>query len=307
MKLKVFFYWLVVILMVFSCAKQQEQQTKDSVKFLKATATMVIGDAYVLKAKDPKQHLLKNGDLLFPEDVIITKESGKVNITVENSGILRILPNSQVVLSSLLLKDNGAAEQKIAVRTGKIILGLKKLQRDSSFNVETPTAVAGVRGTSFAVDVKSDIQNAFPFFVKIDNKNVKTRVAVFSGTVEMYSEQKEKSVMVEPMKMAILDGDDFNNIKVVPIDRVYLSDFDELRKNVDLNSPDMKEISEEIQWVDVNVSAKIQTKLQVKTKVNKASSSQIEVKDNVESTEKVDKVKTEQKREGKYLDSGENF
>jgi len=307
MKLKVFFYWLVVILMVFSCAKQKEQQTKDSVKFLKATATMVIGDAYVLKAKDPKQHLLKNGDLLFPEDVVITKESGKVNITVENSGILRILPNSQVVLSSLLLKDNGAAEQKIAVRTGKIILGLKKLQRDSSFNVETPTAVAGVRGTSFAVDVKSDIQNAFPFFVKIDNKNVKTRVAVFSGTVEMYSEQKEKSVMVEPMKMAILDGDDFNNIKVVPIDRVYLSDFDELRKNVDLNSPDMKEISEEIQGVDVNVSAKIQTKLQVKTKVNKASSSQIEVKDNVESTEKVDKVKTEQKREGKYLDSGENF
>jgi hypothetical protein len=309
MKYKFLLPVFAAMLLVFACAKSDTGSTTGQTQnALKATATMVIGDVAVLRSGDAVRHAVKTGDELKPEDVIITGDTGRVNVVIAESGILQIAPRSQIVLSTLLLRPDGSAEQKLAVRTGRVVLGLKKLQRQSSFNVETPTAVAGVRGTSFVVDVQPVSDNAFPYFVKVGQGQVKTRVAVLSGAVEMSAPSSERTVMVEPMKMAVLDGADFQNIKVVPIERLYLSDLQEIRNMSELRSVDMADIAAEVGSIDPSVSGTVRKSLTVKSEVKRAGQeSDVQVQDNVETTGKVEKVKTGQTREGKYIDPGSGW
>jgi hypothetical protein len=300
---------IVVTAMAFlaaSCGKKMEKTAEG--KVIKATVSMLAGKATILREGAPAPIAATPNMQLLPADMILTGDQSKLNIILENSGVIQIGPNSRVVLSSLYIKD-GAADQKLSVRAGQVILGLKKLQKDAVFNVETPTAIAGVRGTSFMVNVQnSDANSAFPYFVKMEQaRDIRTKVAVLSGAVEFIDAKDEKkSVLITQLRQAILEGDDFDNIKLMNIDRISLDQLNELRGFAELGKLKMKEISEEIGQVDPEIRQVLGTSLESKAGIKKAGTldadEESKLKDASTKQQEIEKVNVKQKKEGKYLD-----
>jgi hypothetical protein len=302
----------LALALTFGCAKKADQSAQQNAgSILKATVSVVLGSATILRDSVPGMIKATVNMQLLPEDMVITGPASRLNLVIENSGVIQIGPESKVVMSSLLKRSDGTADQKMMVKAGKVILGLKKLQKDSVFDVETPTAVAGVRGTSFMVNVSEEQDNAFPYFVKLeDQKQVKTEVAVLAGAVELSGQKEGEKVMVNSLKMAILQGSDFANVKVVDIDRLYLNELQEVKGFAEIRKLQMDEITEEIATVEPQIKAVLKKDLKTSAEIKKVrptdvSGQESKLQDGVKAQDKeIEKVKTKQKREGKYLDDG---
>lgn len=135
-----------------SCTKQQIDDY--------ATIAFSIGD---VKKNDQPVNI---GDVLNQNDVIVTGAMSSCDIKIGDS-MIRIKENSKAILAQLLRKD-GIENTTLGLDVGKMICKPKKLLKNESFLVKTPTAVAGVRGTNFSVEA--------------DEKKT-TRIKVFDGKV----------------------------------------------------------------------------------------------------------------------------
>ena len=143
----------VVSIMVIGGCSQQKVDDYASIMFS-------IGDV-------KKNGQLANiGDILNQNDVIETGTMSSCDIKIGDS-MIRIKENSKAILAQLLRKD-GIENTTLGLDVGKMICKPKKLLKNESFLVKTPTAVAGVRGTNFSVE--ADAQKT-------------TRIKVFDGKV----------------------------------------------------------------------------------------------------------------------------
>jgi len=92
----------------------------------------------------------KNGQELFLGDSIST-QNGRADVVLLGRAIVSLEPNTEVKISSLL-EDNIEIKQNSGSTWNKF-LGLVGA---NSFKVQTPDAVASVRGTEFGVDVNAN-------------------------------------------------------------------------------------------------------------------------------------------------------
>ncbi len=115
-------------------------------------------------------------------DVLKTASNSRLDLSLNNLAGCRVLASSECQIA-----DAKASDMSLKVTDGNVILNLKKLPEGSSFKVETPTAVAAVRGTQFWGRV--DLQ-------KIDNPV--TTVAVREGSVEIFAKSAGKSFTITP-------------------------------------------------------------------------------------------------------------
>ena len=143
----------------------------------------------------------KVGDIVKKGMKIETDSKSFADIYFDENAI-KILENSRVDISGLELNTQDDSEKsKFYVNKGKIFSRIiKKLTRNDSFTISTPTATASVRGTEFLV-------------VEEDGKGL---VACLTGTVEVKNEASpdkgsvelanEKEVAVEKgREMAVRD------------------------------------------------------------------------------------------------------
>lgn len=86
---------------------------------------------------------------LKKHDVIRTIQ-GPVDIQTSSGATVRVRPFSELALSSLMSEAPGGTE--LQLRSGGLTARLRKQANNESFQVTTPTAIAGVRGTTFTVD-----------------------------------------------------------------------------------------------------------------------------------------------------------
>lgn len=95
--------------------------------------------------------LAEEGAILEAGDSIRTKESSSVEISFDpdDKNISKIGEKSLVLL---LLKD----AEKLELMDGDIFSTLNDLPKGSSFEIRTPSALAGVRGTDWRVQATSD-------------------------------------------------------------------------------------------------------------------------------------------------------
>lgn len=121
-----------------------------------AVVMLFKGDVLIQPSESGKWHKPVLGMAVRAKDQIKTGSDSWVNIAFANGSLLRIAQNSVVEISMLsynVKKKVMKSEAKIPV-LGKVISSFRKLKKnDSSFDVYTPTAVAGVRGTELMVDV----------------------------------------------------------------------------------------------------------------------------------------------------------
>jgi hypothetical protein len=99
------------------------------------------------------------GDPLFEKDVVETGPDGGVGITFVDNTVFSTGPNSQLALDEFQFDSNNFRGSMLAdMRQGTLAVISGDITRSlpGAMKIKTPTAVLGVRGTTFAVQVYSD-------------------------------------------------------------------------------------------------------------------------------------------------------
>ncbi len=106
------------------------------------------GKVYILQyQKGYKQIPITRNKRIYPKDIILTKASSVVKIRLADGSHVTIKPNSRVQFSYISQKS-----QRISLGKGGLLSKVNKLRSKKGFAVNTPTSLAGVRGTKFVVE-----------------------------------------------------------------------------------------------------------------------------------------------------------
>ncbi|MEQ9364633.1 MAG: FecR domain-containing protein [Leptospirales bacterium] len=89
--------------------------------------------------------------MLFRMDSLKTNETGQARLTLRNKAIMHIGPKTTVILNYTGRK--GASEQNMLLKKGRLRFQSSAGLDIGKFQVLTPAAVAGVRGTEFETSV----------------------------------------------------------------------------------------------------------------------------------------------------------
>ncbi|EKO58685.1 sigma factor regulatory protein, FecR/PupR family [Leptospira kirschneri str. H2] len=146
-------------LLVFNaCKKPTESSKAAATKGNSPSAVVVfsVGEAKILHA-DLTEEKAALGASLKTGDKVSTKQKSKVDIQFADGSAIRISENSVIDFDALSINSHGNSDTRLALVSGKVFAKVNKASKEDQFSVVTPTAIAGVRGTSFIVDrSKSD-------------------------------------------------------------------------------------------------------------------------------------------------------
>ncbi|NLT95538.1 MAG: hypothetical protein GXW85_08450 [Clostridia bacterium] len=132
----------------------------DTLRVAKITA--VQGDVKVLRAGGEKTFPAFKGMGLTQGDTIITGKDGRVTLELAEDKELKVGENSRVMISELVQSsENNADKTSLNLKAGQVYTNVKsQLSAGAKYEIRTPTAVMGVRGTQFFVTLASGGQAA---------------------------------------------------------------------------------------------------------------------------------------------------
>ena len=155
--------------------------------FLTLTSTLTYAEAIgKITAVEGNVDIMKPGQervipvrLLEPVsegDIVRTKRSGKAEITFDDESIIRLAPNSRLQITEYLMEGSKRKSGVMNLFRGKIRAVVSKSRKiigiafgeGERFEVRTPTAVAGVKGTDFFVTYALGITGVMVADGKID-------------------------------------------------------------------------------------------------------------------------------------------
>ncbi len=143
---------LVVLLCASSSAPAAESGGNDAV-------VMVIqGTARVYTKGATTGLLLKKGDILKKDQEVKVAEKSRIELRFPDGTVMRLSEKSRLKMNELTFnKQIERKNVKVSLSIGKLWAKVKKLTTpDSSVEVRTANAVAGVRGTVYRVNVDED-------------------------------------------------------------------------------------------------------------------------------------------------------
>ena len=125
-----------------------------------ATLKRVTGDVKIRANQTAEWQVAKVGDTLAQGAQVRTGGEGEALLVWPQGHVVRIFNLTVMTINN---QETGTDEKtELNVGVGKIFSKVNKLKSaNSTFSVKTPTAVAGVRGTDFLVEVSADATTKF--------------------------------------------------------------------------------------------------------------------------------------------------
>lgn len=123
-----------------------------------ARVTLLTGKAYLNREGGPKSKPLKTNDVVLQGDTIQTGKNSRIEILLPDSSYIRFGENTKFLLEAASLNQKDRTRD-ISVRMllGKVWAKASKLfSGRGRFAISTRTAVAGVRGTVYRMNVSED-------------------------------------------------------------------------------------------------------------------------------------------------------
>ena len=117
----------------------------------------VTGQAAVVRSGERRPATV--GDMLFVKDIIETGADGGIGITFIDNTVFSAGPSSQIALDEFQFDSNDFRGAMLAdMRQGTLAVVSGDIARSTpgAMKIKTPTAILGVRGTTFAVQVYGD-------------------------------------------------------------------------------------------------------------------------------------------------------
>lgn len=132
--------------------------TADETVKTDAVVTTVQGTARVYTKGAVTGRVLKKGDKLRKEHEVKVAEKSRLEILFPDGTVMRLSEKSQLKMNEVSYnKQTEGKNVKVDLAVGKLWAKVKKLATpDSSVEVKTSNAVAGVRGTVYRVNVEED-------------------------------------------------------------------------------------------------------------------------------------------------------
>jgi hypothetical protein len=117
----------------------------------------MIGNVKVRKGESPIWKDGRQQMVLREKDAVRTFVESQAEIMTSEGSVLKLDENTTMEMNTLKAFGGGAQSTKIKVLNGTILANVKKLVNTaSSFEFETPTAVASIRGTTLGINVTGD-------------------------------------------------------------------------------------------------------------------------------------------------------
>ena len=133
------------------------------------------------------------GTTLEPGDAVKSAWGSRAEITFFDGSTIELKASTQLIISELNVDENGSTTIRLVQSLGKTVSRVKKLADPASrYEVDTPAAVAAVRGSIMEVTVESDGT---------------TTVANVQGDIRIYVNGKEY-IIHEGMKRTIVPGEE---------------------------------------------------------------------------------------------------
>ncbi len=194
-------FLMIMVLLSFACSKADDQTVRSD---LKSKIINITGKGEVIRNNTTEPAKL---NMILSKGDIIRTYDGTVDLRIIGLGVAKIKPNSFVEIFSIVAKSD------LTVKKGRILIALNKLKKGDAFTVGTPTAVVGVRGTSFLINVAQK----------------DTRVGVLTGVVKVKSSKGEIEV---------------NELREVSVSDTKLEDVSEMDITTIVEVKDMLKIKE---------------------------------------------------------------
>jgi hypothetical protein len=158
-----------------------------------ASASHLEGRVEVQRGGEGDFKPLQKGDFVKTKDVVRTGAKGSAEFSWADGTRWKLMPASQLTVKKATFNAVRKTEQnQLQLSAGKVFIRIMKaLAPSSKFEVETPTAVAAVRGTIFSVEVSGD----------------QTKVCVYKGHVKVTEPrvpgENAPGTVIEPGEVAI--------------------------------------------------------------------------------------------------------
>lgn len=202
----------------------------------------IVGDVLVKRDGDSTWIKAKPRMPVYEKDAVATKEESRCELLLTGDRVVRIAEKSVTVIAT-----SDAAGVKVNAAKGSVWVNVKHLVNNTQrFEVGTPTAVAAIRGTVFAVDCNT---NAAKYSV------FKGVIAVSSGAqkggdsafiVKQGSQialVKDLNLFMKDEEKAIKDYMEQSNAEMEKFQQQQQNEFDEYQKEMERKIQEM--VSEE--------------------------------------------------------------
>ena len=133
-------FWAVIALSIFIFSSSASVN-KGTIKFIEGKADVLRGIQRINA---------KLGQVLNAGDIINVRENSQVSIELQDTGLLKISARTKFQIPKT--EKTSTKTSKITLFFGGLWVKAKKLAKGESFEIKTPTATAGVRGTEFGTD-----------------------------------------------------------------------------------------------------------------------------------------------------------
>jgi hypothetical protein len=142
--------WLALAALVLVCATAHAETAAGTVASLQGRADAQRGGQAVWRT-------LALGNDVFVGDRLRTAEASRLKILMRDDAVVTLGPRSELVVDEQVVRsDGGTSRLGVLVGAMRAVVTERYGTPGSSFEVKTPTAVAGVRGTGFVVLVDDD-------------------------------------------------------------------------------------------------------------------------------------------------------
>jgi tetratricopeptide (TPR) repeat protein len=159
-----------------------DSQSTGSIKLAKKT-----GEVFYFNKASEKWEDLHEKSRVQPAIYIKTGRDSQAVFSFGKKAVVTLTENTVVCLSETTFRGEDIENVKIKTAGGKIWSAVEKLPADSEFEIETPNALAGIRGTVFMVDLKTGEET--------------TTVGVVDGEVRVSSKAAEGYVILKENMM----------------------------------------------------------------------------------------------------------
>lgn len=154
---RLFFTFFLLLIAVYCLLLTQGKPAEGAVEAV-GRFTQTEGKVDILRGGELPAVSVKKGDQVFVKDIVRTKSDSKAEILFSDGNVLRLAQRTRIDISEYTT-EGANSKEVIKLPRGKVeaVIEKKAAQRvavapqSNHFEIHTPNAVAGVRGTKFFV------------------------------------------------------------------------------------------------------------------------------------------------------------
>jgi hypothetical protein len=131
--------------------------TRKGASVIKGTIAKFTGDVKVTAKGSDAAHAARQGEIVSEGDKITTGQNSIVEITLDNGNAIYLKQNTDITILKLVIDaKTGEFENIFGTEKGDVKARIEGLKGKSKFEIKTPTAICGARGTIMLIHVAPD-------------------------------------------------------------------------------------------------------------------------------------------------------